>query len=121
MKYFYMILTLFMFIYTTNLESKNADLQVKKQIRAAIIIYPKPRGTGAFQMKGMMENEAKKQSVNEKSSEFQLKKLRRIKIVEFISEYPTMIFLLISLVFIVIFVLILPCLLYLYFESTRIE
>ena len=105
------------------MESKNADLQVEKQIRA-IIIYPRPRGTGAFQMKGMMENEIEKQNAaKEKSSEFQQNKLRkrRIKIVEFISEYPTVIFMLILLVFIVLFVLILPCLLYLHFESTRIE
>ena len=106
------------------MESKNEDLQVnKKQIRA-IIIYPRPRGTGAFQMKGMMENEiAKQNAAKEKWSEFQEKKLRnrRIKIVDFISEYPTMIFILILLVFLLIFVLILPCLLYLYFESTRIE
>ena len=120
-----MILTLFLYSNPTKMESKHADLQVnQKQIRA-IIIYPRPRGTGAFQIKGMMENEIEKQNAKakEKSSEFQQKKLRkrRIKIMDFISEYPTLIFMLISLVFIVIFVLILPCLLYLYFESTRIE
>ena len=118
-----MVLTLFLYFCSTNVESKNADLQVEKQIRA-IIIYPRPRGTGAFQMKGMMENEIEKQKAAiEKSSEFHQKKLRKrpIKIVEFISEYPTVIFMLILLVFIVLFVLILPCLLYLHFESTRIE